>query len=292
VKNLSLVILIIFFFQACERPRGQKINLSVNGWIGYSPLFYLMEKGWLKPLNIKLHTVVSLRENVHTYLSKKTDAFTATQYEYHLVKKQQHSLIPIITFDRSNGGDVIMSNVTLKEIQKSTQTIDAYLEIDTINYALLLDFLKVHKIPKSRINFIDINQVDITSRFKPNVNRPALIVTYIPHNIELAKKGLKTIADTREGLDLLVVDALYLTKELFDAEKERFQELKKLIDKALVNLDKDPKEYFEKVAPYLDGISYDDFINSLKDIKWLNKALSPELQIRLKDSNFPTKHLL
>ena len=292
MKHLSAILLLLVIFQGCESPNEKQLHISVNSWIGFSPLIYAMEKGWLESLNIKLHPVVSLSENVHIFQSGKSQAFPGTQFEYHLVQESTPDLIPIIAFDRSYGGDLVMSNVSIKELQNTKEKIDTYLEMDTINYDLLIDFLKAYDIPKSKINFIDINQVEIASQFTTVPNRPSLAITYIPYNIELNKKGLKTIASTRQGLNLLVIDALYISKEIFAVNKTRMVKLKKLIDKAILNLEHDSKEYFEKVAPYLDGISYPAFLDALKDIKWLNKGISSELKNRLKDAEFPTENLI
>jgi len=111
---------LLFLLTSCSSEKQEKLEISTTTWIGYSPLFYAKEKVWLKPLNIKLMHVSSLSENMYLYQAGNADAYVGTQYEYNMLIKKEPSLIPVMLFDRSNGGDVVMSNLSIEELQKST----------------------------------------------------------------------------------------------------------------------------------------------------------------------------
>lgn len=81
-------------------------------------MFYAREKGLLDKLNIQLLSVVSLSESLHTYKSKHADIFLGTQYEYQETFKRDNQVVPIMLLNKSDGGDVVMSNLTLEEIKK------------------------------------------------------------------------------------------------------------------------------------------------------------------------------
>ena len=108
----------------------------------------------------------------------------------------------------------------------------------------------------------------------------------------MKKNGFKEILSTKSGLDLLVIDALYTTKENFHKHKKQYIELKHFIDDAIIALSKDPKEFYTTIKPYMEDLSYDEFLASLNDIIWINSTVDDALMDRMRASSFPTKDLL
>lgn len=291
-RSFLLLFGLVLFLASCSSNQPPRLKISATTWIGYSPLFYAKEKGWLEPLNIKLLNVSSLSENMYLYEAGNADAYVGTQYEYSLIVKKDSSLMPIMLFDRSFGGDMILSNSTLDTLQNSSAPIDAHLELDSINSTLLNDFLKTNKIDKKRINYINMDQAEISSLKKKKMSRDALIVTYIPYDVQLKKSGFVEIASTKTSLDLVVIDALFTTEKKFNEHKEQFVALKKLVDDAVIALSENPEEFYETIKPYLLEVSYEEFIESLNDIIWINNDVSPELMKRIQKADLPTRNLI
>lgn len=290
LRKIIFSFVILFLFTSCTIQNEKKLKISATTWIGYTPLFYAKEKAWLEPLNIKLLNIVSLSENMYLYKSGNSDAYVGTQYEYNTLVKNMESLTPILLFDKSNGGDVIMSNLNIEELQKIENEIDVYLEMDSINSILFEDFINKHDLKNKNFNYLNKDQAFI-SELKTSQN-PTIIVTYVPYNIKLEKNGFKNLASTKDNFDLLVIDAMFMKKELFLENKETFIELKNLVDKSIINLQKDPKEFYETVKDYLPNTDYEEFLKSLDDIIWINKDVSPKIIEKLSDNNFPTRDLL
>ncbi len=288
MSTLFLSLLMI----ACSSQNYEKLKVSSSTWIGYSPLFYAKEQGWLAPLNIELLNVVSLSENVYLYEADNSDAFVGTQYEYSLVAQKKHSLMPIMMFDRSYGGDLIMANVSIEELQETNSTIHVYLEMDSINKTLIEYFIAKYKLQNKQISYVNQDQTQTSTLNAHNIQEPTVVVTYIPYNETLKKQGFYELVSTKDGLDIFVVDAMFTTNEKFHEHKEQFLELKKLIDKALVVLHNDPYHYYESVKPYMNNISYEEFKASLHDIIWINEKPSQKLLKRLKEVAFPTRDLI
>lgn len=157
-----LLLSILFTFTSCTSKPQKKIVIATNQWIGYAPLFYAYEKGELDKLNITLITSVSLAEATDLYTIGKADMVTTTQHEYNLLKNTKQGIKAVILIDRSNGGDMILANKSLETLQKSKK-IDAYLEVDSINQEILLDFLQKNHINEDKINFI--NKEKTSNRF-------------------------------------------------------------------------------------------------------------------------------
>jgi NitT/TauT family transport system substrate-binding protein len=288
----SLFLSLLILLGACSSPSQNPLKISATTWIGYTPLFYAKEKGWLERINVRLINVVSLSENMYLYKAGNSDAYSGTQYEHSILKDSIPSLIPIMLFDRSNGGDIIMSNHTIEALTSSTKKIDAYLEMDSINYTLLEDFIHSYHIDEKRINYIDRDQLEISSLKNTQPDKQILIITYIPYDSALKNNGFQEILSTKNSLDLLVIDALYTTKENLNAHKKQYTQIKALVDDAIMALEQDPKEFYETVRPYMENMSYEEFQASIDDIVWINSTLDKTLIERMQQASFPTKDLL
>ena len=291
IKKFVFLLFVVLSFSSCVED-NKKIKITTSTWIGYAPLFYAKEKNWLEPLNIKLLNVVSLSENMYLYKAGNADAFVGTQYEYNFLLQEDKTLIPIIIFDKSNGGDMILSNLTLDELSKTNKDIDAYLEIDSLNSILLNDFIRSNNLQDKKINYINEDQSKI-SRLKANeINNPTIIVTYTPYNNILEKNSFRELSSTKKSDDLLIIDGMYVKKDFYYENKETFVKLKKLVDDSIINLQNNPKEFYNTVKPYLTNISYEEFLSSLNDIIWLNKDIPTNILEKLDNSNFKTKDLI
>jgi NitT/TauT family transport system substrate-binding protein len=288
---LSLSLALTLFFSSCSK-KDEMLKISATTWVGYAPLYYAKEKGWLKPLNIKLLHVSSLSENLYLYAAGNADAFVGTQYEYDILIQKDPSLVPLMLFDRSNGGDLVMSNMSIEDLQESEEEIDAYLEMDSVNNTLLKDFLRHYNLKNKCINYIDRDQAQISILSASKSEKPTIVVTYIPYNTQLEKQGFHTIASTKDNLNLLVVDALFTTQKVYQDHQAQFQELKKVVDASVEALEKNPKEFYETIKPYILEIGYEEFIHSLEDIVWINKDIPDTLKKRMKESSYPTRGLL
>jgi NitT/TauT family transport system substrate-binding protein len=291
-KKIVLFTFILFLFTSCSSPYDKPLKISATTWIGYTPLFYAKEKGWLEPLNIKITNVVSLAENMVLYKSGNFDAYVGTQYEYGVLSPKDRSLHPVMMFDRSYGGDVVVGNIALNDLASTNSTINVYLEMDSINITLIKDFLKKYKLEGKKINYINKDQAYISTLVGSDMKNPTLIVTYSPYNNHLTKNGFQELASTKEGLDLLVVDAMFTTDKAFHEHEQQFTELKKRVEKSLSALEANPKEYYETIKAYLPETSYAEFQHSLEDIIWINKTIPPQLQERLNQANFPIQGII
>ncbi|HIP02555.1 MAG TPA: hypothetical protein EYG75_03475 [Campylobacterales bacterium] len=264
-----LLLSILFTFTACTSKPQKKIVIATNQWIGYTPLFYAYEKGELDKLNITLITSVSLAEATDLYIIGKADMVTTTQHEYNILKNTKHGIKAVILIDRSNGGDMILANKSLKALQKSKK-IDAYLEVDSINQEILLDFLQKNHINEDKINFINKDQQQIQA-VKNDTKKNILIVTYAPYNTNLEKKGFKELASTKDMNSIIVIDALCASNEIIKNDKARLIQLKKIIDESITAIEQEPEASYRVVSKYLSDLNYKDYLDSLTLIKWINK---------------------
>jgi NitT/TauT family transport system substrate-binding protein len=287
IKVLFLIISILLI--SCSKPKEYELKIATNVWIGYAPLFYAKEKGYLDEINIDLITTVSLGESANIFLVSKAQLLTTTQHEYNMLQKEIGSIVPIILMDRSNGGDMILSNKTIDELKKSKQ-IDAYLEVDSINKEMIKDFTRIHKLDSKHINYINKDQAQIQN-IKYDNSKDIIIVTYTPNDITLLEEGFQEVASTRDTDTLLVVDAIATSRSTFQREKKRLKKLKKIIDKSIQEIMADKITAHELTQKYLNNISYKEFVNSIKSIKWINEP-SEELLLKIDKMGYKKEDLL
>lgn len=287
IKILTLMLLLLF--TACSNPQQNELVLSTNPWIGYTPLFYAQEKGYLKEINIKLLSAVSLGESSNIFSVSKAQLLTTTQHEYLALKNEVTSIVPIILIDRSDGGDMILSNKTIQELNES-KSIDVYLEIDSINKEMIEDFTQRHQLDANKMHYINRDQAQI-QEITPFTSKAILIATYTPNNIKLEKKGFKELASTKDINTILVIDAICTTQQILHTNKKRLQKLKAIIEKSIEEIMADKIAAHRITRKYLDNLSYEEFSNSLETIKWLNNP-SQELLKKINLMGYKKENLL
>jgi NitT/TauT family transport system substrate-binding protein len=281
-----VLVCLIMLVNSCSPPAPERLRISMNSWLGYTPLLYASTQGWLAPLNVQLVQVVSLSESMYLFEAGNVDAFVGTQYEFAALASYDSTLLPVMLLNRSFGGDMIMSNSALDEILGADR-ITAYLEMDSVNSIVLEDFLRRHQLPGDRLVYHNADQAVISTLQAATLDVPALVVTYNPYNFPLLRQGFRQLASTQDGLDLLVIDALYTHEATLNRHRAQFVALKALIDDSIDVLMRDPQSYFAAISLYMPEVSYDEFYASLDTLLWLNRGIDHSLQLRLQQSDFP-----
>ena len=259
-KALAFLILSIFFI-GCESSATRPMLVSTNPWIGYSPLVYAESKGWLRENNIKLVRTVSLGESMQTFNRGSVDMVCGTSYEF-LKLEDEGS---IILLDRSNGGDMVLSNRSVEEL-RDTKIIEAYLEVDSVNSPLFHDFINKYKIDARKIQKID-SSPDVNAKLNLRKNA-TLIVTYDPYNLPLKKIGYVEIASTKDS-DLLIIDAIYAPDKTLKKFPKEVDRLNFLMAQSLKALKNSPKEYYESTNSYLEYENFSEFKEAVDSIVWI-----------------------
>lgn len=264
--SVIFTIFLLLSFTGCSKE-NKPLIIATNQWIGYTPLFLAKKQGDLEKLNIKLYETVSLAEAFDIFSIGKADLVTTTQHECNLLKHITN-IKPVILLDRSNGGDMILSNKTLLEIKKAKK-VSVYLETNSINYEVLMQFISSHNLQRSKFELINMDQAEI-STIKYTDKTPILLVTYTPYDHTLEQKGFQTIASTKDLDKLVVIDSLCAKQNVYENSFSKLQKLKKIIDQKILFIQQHPKEAYLLTKRNLGNLSYEEFIDSLQMIKWIN----------------------
>lgn len=283
------IVLIVILLTACSQSGNSRpMVVAANLWIGYSPLYYAEERGWLRQNNIKLVRTTSLAESMNIFKNGSVDVFAGTQYELQEALKLKSTLKTFILLDRSNGGDLILSNKSVEYLKKSEE-IDAYLELKSVNTLLLQEFTQLHKINSGKIKYINKTPDSSSKLFLKK--RPTVIVTYNPYDILLKKRGYKVIASTTDK-KYFIMDALFSTIDTKESFSKEFEALNSAISKSLYILQNNPKEYYGRINKYFEYQNYEEFKTSIKSIMWIYNEHSNELLRQLKQNYIDTSYML
>lgn len=286
------VLTTAFIIWGCSPVEEKPLVISVDTWIGASPLYYAHAMGWLKEANMQILQADSIDENLNLYETNASDVVTGTQHEYFRLKAYHKDLIPIIIYDRSHGGDVVLSNRTIKQLTQPDTKMSVYVELDTVGEDMLNYFLAEHNLSKEQIHIYNRNQAEIKRAKNHHWQEPLIIVTYHPHDLLLKKQGFKELASSKNDY-YMVVDSFMTSRPIYIQHKKQLQTLKILMDKAVAAYHTNPKLFYTTVRPYLNNPSFEEFEQMLANIRWINnETLTPIMKKNLNELKYPTSELI
>lgn len=289
--GVSLLALIIFAFTflatGCEPKNEEKLRISMNPWIGFTPFAYAEAKGWLKESNIELIWGVSLGENVALYATGRVHGFTATQYEAMQFRNNPNLKLKML-IDRSDGADTIHSNFSIEKLKNTDERLEAFFEINSVNEDLFGAFLQKHDISKEKFKIKHADQGKIASI--PLGKSGVVLISYEPYASAIEKKGFRLIESTKTLQNIQIIDALFLDTQAASKKTKELLLLKKYFETAKKAFSENPKEYYETISGYLQGQSFEEFKKSAANIEWLENNNTKAIEM-LKAQHIDTSGL-
>lgn len=294
MKTLFLCLFALFpllFISCSPSPERKPIVLSADLWIGHAPIFYAHAQGWLKEADIQLLHTQSIGESVTQFESGAADLITTTGYEFLHLKEKYPDFTACIIHDKSFGGDVILSNRTLEELHTSDEVIELYLEPKTLNEEMWHYLMEFEGFAKERFRIAPKSQEEM-SRLKTSASEPPVMaITFNPYDLPMMKNGFLQIASTKDSR-YLIVDGIHAKRSFIQAHKAQIIQLKAMMEKAVQAYHKDPKQFYQKVKPYLNNPEYEEFQAMVQNIEWIFPYPSHEMLIQLRHIGYSTEDLV
>eukprot|EP01156_Anaeramoeba_ignava_P007714 Anaeramoba_ignava/a353395_7.p1 GENE.a353395_7~~a353395_7.p1 ORF type:complete len:243 (+),score=27.16 a353395_7:238-966(+) len=143
----------------------KKIQFVVSNWIGYSPLLYAYEKGMLDDMNIELIITNSLQSSLLMFKKNSYEGIASTQRELCIINNKsvdKDVFMPLYIFDRSYGGDAILSNIPKNKLfDEKFEYINIFLEKESINELLFEGLKKLKEWDDTQFKLHNINQYNL-----------------------------------------------------------------------------------------------------------------------------------
>jgi len=286
---IGIGLTIYFFSEAFKNKNDEMIRISSNPWVGFTPLAYAQEKGWLDKTPFRIVWVVDLSDNSRLYEKGFTQGFTATQFEL-LHFKNPSDFTTAFLVDRSNGADAILSNYSLEELRKTDQDVKVFLEQGSLHEDMFQAFVTENKLQNIKFEPVNIAQ-DKLAKIKTGAE-PVILMTYEPYLAGLMANGWKQISSTRDLRTFFVIDGVFVKHEVLKGNEAKFAELKAIVQKALERYHANPKEFYETIKGYLNGQSYEEFVESEKKIDWITVHNSEIMIQELHEQNIDTEAMV
>lgn len=277
------------YYYLSHSPASSKIQISTNPWVGFTPFIYAQEKGWLENTPFRFMWLVDLTDNSRLYERGFTQGFTATQYEM-LHFKHANTIKPVFLIDRSFGADAIVSNRSIEEIRTAKEKVDVYLEQGTLNDDFFKAFISSYGLDAHIFHKIDASQKNMSTLSASET--PMIVISYEPYLSELRNNGFQPIASTRTMETFFVIDALFVDERVVQGREKEFGHLRELFALAVEHLRSNPREYYETIKGYLEGQSYEEFMASTTQIKWMYEKAPNEVLRHLNSQKVKTDRLL
>jgi NitT/TauT family transport system substrate-binding protein len=289
---IAAVLAMLMLTSCSEVEETPPLVLSTDVWIGTAPLYYAYAMGWLKAANIQMLQAESIDDNLEHYNSKAADIITGTAHEYRRLLLIHPDLIPIIIYDRSYGGDVVLSNRTLAQIRHSSENIDVYVEENTVSEEMLNYFWSENNLSKQRFTLCDRKQDEIETLMASPLTPPTIAVTYNPHDTILKKQGFFELTSSKNDR-YLIVDGIYVSSELAHKHSKQMVALRNAFGAAVRAYHHNPKAFYDTVKPYLGNVSYEEFGKMVHNIQWMeDHNLTLKMLQQLQQNHFPTQDLI
>ncbi len=248
----------------------KKIQFVVSNWIGYSPLLYAYEKGMLDDMNIELIITNSLQSSLLMFKKNSYEGIASTQRELCIINNKtvdKDVFMPLYIFDRSYGGDAILSNIPKNKLfDEKFEYINIFLEKESINELLFEGLKKLKEWDDTQFKLHNINQYNLAQLdFTLDPAAPNLIITYEPYLTLLKQKGFHLVESTKND-KLLVFDFLSVREGLLSAKE--IKKLQGILQSAESELKKNTEAFYDTVKLYFDDLGFEEFKESLEGIKF------------------------
>ena len=292
MKKLSCyltLLLTIIFISGCKEKTTHKepLKISVSSWVGYTPLIHSYKMGYLKDTNIEIVPTSSLETSIEFIKRDVVDGFCSTQRGFSIVKKLI-DVTPIFLFNKSYGGDVILSNLPKERLLSlKDTTVDVYMEVESVNSIMFEQFKKHYKLDSLRFNIINKTQNTINVK---DITKDSILVSYSPFSDKFEKDGFYEIDNSKNPI-YHIIDGLFVKSSTLKHNKQTFKILLESLNKSIKELQTNPKAFYEVVKQYLEDQSYEEFRDSLSNIKFVNSDRD-EIFDYLKMSHIPTNEIL
>lgn len=271
MARIFLAFLCCFLSVACSDKTNKPILIALNPWPGYEFLYLAEKKGFFEEhnLNIKLQQLSSLSDAQQTYIHGYVDGFTSTIVE--AIQAQilsEHKLKVVLIPDYSNGGDVIISKQSIKNIADLKGKIIGA-EVSSLGIYMLQKALE-----KNSLSLEDVTLKNIPQEAGEEAllnNEIDAFITYPPESIAILKHPNFHKIFSSTDIPNEILDVVSVSEEVLEQHPNFVSSLRKAWKMALDYYDENPDEALSIMA-IREGITVKEFSSALNDIIIIDSA--------------------
>ena len=216
--TLSICLLVFTLTNCTQKTEAtQELKITINSWIGWSPLYLAKEKGLLENTNLIITRVEDTGSRKSTMIAGHVDGYASSVDNFALDSAVGVPGRIVLCFDESYGGDGIVSKKSIKSISELKGKKIAF-QRGFPSHFLLLSILK-----KAGLSSEDIRQIDMDAD-KAGVafaaGRLDVAVTWEPWLSKAAEMADGQILVTTKDYPGLIVDTLVFRPKVLKEKKQ------------------------------------------------------------------------
>jgi ABC-type nitrate/sulfonate/bicarbonate transport system ATPase subunit/ABC-type amino acid transport substrate-binding protein len=283
-----------------ESMKDDTLKIGLNIWPGNAPLYLAKDKG-LFTKNFLEAEIISLEKDedrIKQLRDDRVDLLNVTLDTAVLLVDKMPDLKILMVYNRSFGGDALISNSTIESIAE-LKGKKIGLERDWVSHFFFLYLINKFGLSENDVTILDIKGSDIGSALiAGKIDAGVLWEPWLSKAIELTKS--KILASTKDNP--VIYDVLIVKKKTFSKKKKELVKLKKIINESIKELSDNKSESIKAISPYF-GISEIELTEQLKKLQFaeikledLKKSVYEIQEVLMKEKmikgNIDIEHLM
>lgn len=263
-KPMMKIIFTLFaplLLSSCQPDKPLKIG--VNNWIGYDPIPFGMEKGFIPKEPFHIVEFASTSDVMSALRQGTIDVAGLTLDEAIIFSHDGYDFSIILVMDISHGADTIIAKPEIKSFSDLKGKKIA-VENTALGSFLISRALEIKKMKLEEIEVVHSQLNDHISRFnQPDI---AAVVTFEPTKSKLLSLSGHEIFNSKE-MKGEIIDIIVVKTELLKSRREDLRKLASGWFKTINSINKDSLPYktyiskkrnlgFNEIKNSLDGLSF------------------------------------
>ncbi len=188
--------------------RFAPLTVSAHTWIGYEPLFYARQQGWMADILAKLNEVPDASSSMHALVAGLADCAALTLDEVMRVREAGVDMRVVLVFNVSNGADVVLAK---PHVRQPADLIGRTIAVENgaLGALMLAECLKALGLGPDQVKVQTVGfDGHLEAWATPQVDA---LVTYQPVAARLTQAGAQVLFDSSR-IPWRIVDVLAVTE--------------------------------------------------------------------------------
>ena len=257
---------------------AEALKLAHSTWVGYGPFYIAQEKGFFAEEGVEIE--LSVMENtpikMGALMAGRVDLVASTADEFPTYMRDGRPLKYILAVDNSNGGDGVVSNVSIGTVADLKGRTVAF-EEGSVSQFFINALLRREGLTQDDIKMINMTATDAGVAFA--ANRVDAAVTWEPHLSQGASKDHGKILVSSSDTPGLIVDVVAVLESTALEHEAELKAFVRAWERALGFIESNPDEAYTIMANGVGGWLEDpaEFAAAATGIEYLNIARNIEM---------------
>lgn len=252
-KNIIMLffiaILATIFLKACTfgSKELQPLKIGITTWPGFDIALYAQEKDLLKKrgINVEFIRFENQQDSSRAMIRGSLDGAFASLWDIMQTDPENDKPVVLMVTNISSGADGIVSKPTIKSV-KELAGKKVGCKLGTVNHLILLEALKLHKIPPAQVEIVDVSNDSSVQMLEKGTIDAAVV--WEPLLTQTANKIKGKVIYTTKEIDTLVIDTFSSSSRALAKKKTEFKQFILAWFDIMNLVTKQPEEVFKTVG--------------------------------------------